>query len=277
MRVSKLLLSLLALAALGSLAATASAQQGQNPCTDTDRRDLLCPDLRMKVAYDLSLDYVAKPGRVVLRAASSLDNVGTGPAELFGRRTSRYGMRFRQRIYRRAGGRTSVRTRGKLYFTFIEGQGRYWKFRRGIYYQLWRINSRGQRTRLVRRSEKTDTCLRDLDRSRPDLRSAPPRRVYPSCSQNPRQRFETIGTSVGWSDVYPASYPRQWIDVTGLSGCFAFREIADPTNVVFESKEGNNASSRIVRLPYRGHSRGCRKTGRLDAPRAPRARLPLEP
>ena len=31
----------------------------------------------------------------------------------------------------------------------------------------------------------------------------------------------TLGTSVGWADVYPSTYPDNWIDVTGLRGCFA--------------------------------------------------------
>jgi hypothetical protein len=279
MRASKLIpLLLLALLALGSLPATAAAKR-KNPCLDPDRRQFLrCPDLRMKRPFDLSLDRSAKPGRVVLRAASSIDNVGRGPAELFGIRTSSHGMRARQRIYRRrAGRRLGIFTGGTLFFTYIQGQTRYWKVRRGLYLQIWRINRRGQRTKLVRRSSKTDTCLRDLERTRPDVKRSPRRRVYPACSTDPRRRRETIGTSVGWSDVYPASYPGQWVDVTGLRGCFAYRHVGDPTNAVFESKERNNAATRVVRLPYRGGAPRCPKTGRLDAPRAPRADLPIEP
>jgi hypothetical protein len=32
---------------------------------------------------------------------------------------------------------------------------------------------------------------------------------------------------------------------------------ADPKNVVWEANEGNNDAQRVVRLPWRGHARGC--------------------
>ncbi|HEY6781259.1 MAG TPA: hypothetical protein VI111_09900, partial [Thermoleophilaceae bacterium] len=61
------------------------------------------------------------------------------------------------------------------------------------------------------------------------------------------------------SDVYPPSYPEQWIDVTGLRGCFAYVHTADPENGIFESNEHNNRAQVIVRLPYRlgQRRRGC--------------------
>ena len=70
----------------------------------------------------------------------------------------------------------------------------------------------------------------------------------------------TLGTSPGWADIYPPAYPEQWIDVTGLNGCFAYVHIADPENGIFESNEDNNEAQAIVRLPYRtGRPRqGCR-------------------
>ena len=61
----------------------------------------------------------------------------------------------------------------------------------------------------------------------------------------------TLGTSVGWADIYPPAYPEQWIDVTGLRGCFAYVHIADPENGIYESNEDNNEAQAIVRLPYR--------------------------
>jgi hypothetical protein len=61
-----------------------------------------------------------------------------------------------------------------------------------------------------------------------------------------RDRF---GTSVGWSDVYPYSYPEQWIDVTGLRGRFAFVQIVNPDGLWHESRTDDNASETIVALP----------------------------
>ena len=92
--------------------------------------------------------------------------------------------------------------------------------------------------------------------------------MFPGCSQDGGKREVTLGTSVGWSDVYPSQYYQQWIDVTGLRGCFAYVHRADPKNHVWENFEGNNDSQRIVRLPWRGNARGC-PGGRLRKRRGP--------
>ena len=83
------------------------------------------------------------------------------------------------------------------------------------------------------------------------MRRSPRRFHYPACSQNARMRSVTLGTSVGWSDIYPPTYPEQWIDVTGLRGCFSYEHTADPRNGIYESNEDNNQARVIVRLPFR--------------------------
>ncbi len=241
-----------------------------NPCLNPlAQAELLCPDLIMQRPFGLHLDRETRHGRVLLRAGNSIDNVGRGPAELGGVRRSRYFMRARQRIHRRAGGRLGIATGARLFFKFVPGQLRYWKYHRAAAFELWRLDSRGRRASLARRGPKVSYCLRDLVHSRGRLRRSPRRRVYPACSTNPRQRRVTIGTSVGWSDVYPPSYPEQWVDVTGLRGCFAYRHVADPGNGIYESDEGNNSAAAIVRLPYRAGRQRCR--GRGSGGRAPGA------
>jgi len=233
-----------------------------NPCLDAERRaSLLCPDLVMKQPFGLQLDREVKRGRVVLRAGNSIDNVGLGPAELHGTRISKYLMRGRQRIHRRLGGRLGIFTGARLFFKFVPGQLRYWKFHNAAAFELWRLNAQGERTRLARRGPKVSYCLRDLSHTRPSRIRSPRRFVYPACNTDPDQRRVTIGTSVGWSDVYPPSYPEQWVDVTGLRGCFAYRHIADPRNGIYESNERNNSASVTVRLPYRRGSERCAGPG----------------
>ncbi len=211
----------------------------------------------MKKPHGLRLDRTIVKGRVVLRAGNSIDNVGTGPAELFGVRTSRYFMRARQRIYRRGGGRRlGISTGARLYFKYVAGQTRYWKFLYAAKFELWRINSQGRRLRKVKRGPKVSYCLRDLQRTRPRARS-PRRRVYPACNTNPRTRRVRLGTSVGWSDIYPPTYPEQYLDVTGLRGCFAYRHTADPRNGIYESNERNNSAQVFVRLPFRPGPQRC--------------------
>jgi hypothetical protein len=217
---------------------------------------LRCPDLVMARPYDMHLDRTTRPGRSLLRATSAIRNVGQGPLELRGRRTGRREMRARQHIRRRGGGSNSYAARIELYFYFIPGQGRYWKAEDAARFQLWSVDRTGHRRGLVRRGPKQVYCFRDLRRTDPGPRS-PRFRQFPGCSRNPGARAVTLGTSVGWADIYPASYYEQWIDVTGLRGCFAYRLVADPEDHFYERRERNNAAQRIVRLPYRGGARGC--------------------
>jgi hypothetical protein len=233
-----------------------------NPCTAKDAPELRCPDLRMKRPFGLYLDHVTRPRRVLLRAGNSIDNVGGGPAEVHGVRSSGRWMRTRQRLYRRSGGRISVRTGARLHYVSGHQGKRYWKLHDAAAFQLWRLDRRGRRTRLVRRGPKVDYCLRDLRRTHPRLRRSPPRRVYPACSTSPLRRQVTVGTSVGWSDIYPPTYRTQWIDVTGLRGCFAYVQIADPRNGIWESNERNNEAQVVIRLPYAGGRGRCRGPNR---------------
>jgi hypothetical protein len=64
--------------------------------------------------------------------------------------------------------------------------------------------------------------------------------------------------------VYPPSYPEQYIDVTGLRGCFAYVHTADPRNGVYESNERNNSSSVTVRLPFRPGNQHCPSSGKTS-------------
>jgi len=246
------------LALVAAAAPGASAAKPVNPCLDARAAaGLLCPDLVMRRPFGLVIDPLVRPGRLVLRAGNSIDNVGLGPAELHGVRTGRSLMRGRQQIYRRRGGRIGIATGARLLFKFIPGQRRYWKFLQAARFELWRLDSRGRRVRRVRTGPKVSYCLRDLKHTRPGRRRSPRRFVYPACNTSGATRRVTLGTSVGWSDIYPPTYPEQWIDVTGLRGCFSYRHSADPLNGVYESNERNNTASVTVRLPFRPGPQRC--------------------
>ena len=66
-----------------------------------------------------------------------------------------------------------------------------------------------------------------------------------------------LGTSVGWSDVYPSNYHQQYINVSGLRGCYAFFMIADPKNHIRETNEDDNDSRTLVRLPSGNRVSNC--------------------
>ena len=172
-------------------------------------------------------------------------------------------MRARQRIYRRAGGRISLETGARMEFKYAHLNRRWWKYHNAARFELWRLDQEGRRVRLERDGPKVSYCLRDLSRTRPWLRRSPAKAVYPACDTYPGRQRETIGTSVGWSDIYPPTYPEQWINVTGLRGCFAYLHEADPGNGIYESNERNNSAAVIVRLPWRGSAaRGCPRGSR---------------
>ncbi|MBC7644299.1 MAG: hypothetical protein H7123_04175 [Thermoleophilia bacterium] len=226
-----------------------------NPCLGPLAGTLRCPNLKMSTPGGFAVERAH--GRTRLLSRNSINNMGTGPAELYGRRSGHFTMNAVQRIHLRGGGTVTVPTKALLYFKAVPHQYRYWKWRNAATMELWRLDGAGVPTTLVRRGPKTIYCLRDLRRTHGGLKGAPRGRVYPGCSQKLGEQSRTLGTSVGWSDVYPASYNENWIDVTGLHGCFAYMHIGDPTNVIYESNERDNRASTVVRLPFKGSNRGC--------------------
>jgi Lysyl oxidase len=235
--------------ALALPAHAAAAPLDPNPCLTVFAKGLRCPNIVMDRPWGMYLDRGAFPGHSLLRAGNAIESIGRGPVELRGVRYSRLYMHARQRIYKRGRGWIMVRTGAMLRYKFAHLQRYWWKFYRAAGFQLWRLDRSGQRAQRVRTGPKVSYCLRDLGHTRPGRKGSPRRRVYPACSTNRFARKDTLGTSVGWSDIYPPSYPQQWIDVTGLRGRFAFVLIADPRYAFAESDESNNVSEAYLRLP----------------------------
>jgi hypothetical protein len=256
------------LAAAAALPGFASAAK-PNPClTPGLKSTLLCPDLVMSRPFDLTVDRKTVRGHVLLRAGNSINNIGTGPAEIHGVRTSPAWMKVRQRIYRRKGGRMGISTTARLYFKYVAGQTRYWKWSHAAQFSLWRRNSVGDRVKRVRIGRKAVYCLRDLEHTRPFLTRSPRTARYPGCNTSGATKQVTLGTSVGWSDVYPSTYPEQWIDVSGLRGCFDYVQTADPDQGLYESNENNNSAYATVRLPFHHGKQHCPGRGVVAAPRS---------
>nr|WP_282600249.1 lysyl oxidase family protein [Patulibacter sp. SYSU D01012] len=156
-----------------------------------------------------------------------------------------------QVIHRHDGGVLRVRTGARLEFKLAHLHRRWWKMHDAARFELWRLADDGTPRERVRVGPKVAYCLRDLERNHGTLPLSPRRAVYPACSTSARRTHVTLGTSVGWSDVYPPDYPEQWIDVTGLRGCFAYVHTADPTDAIRERDETNNQAQVVVRLPFR--------------------------
>jgi hypothetical protein len=240
---------------LASALLAAAPAGAANPCEGPEAPDLLCPNLRIAPPSDLYVQ--SSGGRTLLRATSDVQSRGRGPMEVRGRRNGWHTMRTTQRIYRVGGGHITVRGGATLRFTDVGEYfgGSYWKVHQLARFELRRADPDGSLGPVVRTGPKLNYCLRDLERTRAGRRS-PRNRHYPGCNQNPFRKRVTLGTAVGWSDIYPADYDKQWIDVSGLRGCFAFAMAVDPQGLLYESNEDDNTSQRLVRLPFRGDS-GC--------------------
>lgn len=219
----------------------------------------------MSAPSELHLDRTTIPGHLLLRATSSVNNHGAGPLELRAHRSGPHTTVVDQAIYDASGRVHLYRTAAKLAFKYIPGEryeygnvgaASYWKLEHAAAFELWSIDAQRKATRLVRMGPKVDYCLRDLFRTHPS-NTSPPGAVYPGCNRNAHMQNDVLGTSVGWSDVYPYVYPEQWIDVTGLHGRFAYVQMADPDNLLAESNHQNDVSETYVELPS-GHMLGQR-------------------
>jgi hypothetical protein len=255
-------LAVLALALLAAAALPAAGQaQVESPCAGPEAHRLLCPNLRIGPPSELYLQDFG-PGRQLLRATSDARSRGRGPMELRGHRNGWRTMRAVQRIYRAGGGHLDVRSEATLRFTTVSDYfgGSYWKVHQLAHFELRRASPSGELGEVVRVGPKLNYCLRDLEQTRPGPRS-PVSRHYPGCNQNPYENHVVLGTSVGWSDIYPADYDKQWINVAGLRGCFAYVMTVDPQEHLFESNENDNTSKRLVRLPFDGAT-GCQRRRR---------------
>lgn len=249
--------ALLVVATVLAFAAGASAK-GNGPCRPkTNLAKLRCPDLKIGKPKDMYAE--RHNGRVLLRATNDIKSRGRGPMELRGRRDRRRSMNVTQAIRRRSGGFALYPTQARLRFFNVGPYwgGAFWKVAHPLHFELWTLGNDGRRKKRVRTGPKQFYCFRDLERTRPGKRS-PTAPVYPACNQNPNERRVTLGTSVGWSDIYPSDYDNQWINVTGLRGCYAYVLRLDPYNRLFESNKKNNVRQRKIRLPWRGYAhRGC--------------------
>ena len=214
------------------------------------RQKLLCPDLSMRKPFDLWFSRTSG-GRLILHAANDIQSRGAGPLEVRGWKhkpnTKPNRMKTRQIIHKRGPGKYRREASGYLVFYPIPYQGRYWKYAHAARFEIWKLNGDREKVKRVRVGPKADYCFRDLQRTKPSGRS-PGYPVYPGCSQDMGISRVTLGTSVGWSDVYPSNYDDNLINVTGLKGCYLFRQLADPKNQLSELNENNNIGKRRLRL-----------------------------
>jgi len=241
------------------LAAALAALQVASPCQDPVAA-LRCPDLVMAAPSHLTAQRT-RTGRTFLRMENRIVNVGTGPVELIAQRSGPREMTAQQVIIDAAGGHQRFATGAQVAYTSVPTRGGdYWKLVDAARFELWTELPDGRRGALARIGPKLRYCLRDRRRlfAPGALGGTPARRVYGACNQEAAKQEVTLGTSVGWADVYPADYPGNVIDVTGVpAGCYVVVHRADPGGRIIEADEANNVSAKVVRLPFHPGAQGC--------------------
>jgi hypothetical protein len=97
---------------------------------------------------------------------------------------------------------------------------------------------------VVAQHRKVGFCLIDDGPTDPNLPGAPSGPFYDSCTLDATQ-----GISIGWTDVYPAWLPSQWINVTDVQpGRYCLAVTVDPSNRLRESNDSNNTAYRLIRI-----------------------------
>ena len=247
---------LVAVVALASVVACAlliglstSAEAGGNQL----RPDLVTLPIEK---HDLVLEKVVK--RKLLRLSNEVANRGTGPLEVTsapptgscadGERDAvqvTYLESNGQPGFQRGADTTSESERfGCMEYHAAPGHD-HWHVLDFAKYELLRERKGTRAT-----AQKVGFCVIDSNAAFPSLPGAPDERHYSGGCGGPGVEPTEEGLSVGWADIYFFGLPGQSLRINGLNrGRYCLRSTADPTNLITEANESNNATE--VRLKLR--------------------------
>ncbi|HSO02753.1 MAG TPA: lysyl oxidase family protein, partial [Gaiellaceae bacterium] len=206
-------------------------------------RELL-PDLDQRAPFRLTIQGTK------LGFASATDNVGEGPIWVRGSRASSRRPMVARQLVRLSDG--SVRTyddAGRLRYT-PESSHSHWHLLDFQRYELRTLEGD-----LVVRDRKSGFCLADhygLARRRVAMFSGGS--FYGNCeSSNPGALSVEQGTSIGFTDLYPAHFHGQNLELQGVpAGIYLLVHRANPTMQLEEIDYTNNDASLRIRLTWNG-------------------------
>jgi hypothetical protein len=204
------------------------------------------PDLDQQAPSGLTV--TSSQGRFKLGFTSSTDNIGIGPIWIRGVRDGRgRTMEAKQLVTFGEGIRALPRV-GRMRFT-VSGSHRHWHLLRFQSYELRRASSFD----VVMRDRKSGFCLLDRwGRTRKPVPRTPRARFLGDCAQgNPGARRVEHGTSVGFTDRYPAHFHGQNVDVTGVrAGRYWLVHRANPLGRLRELDYENNDAAVLIRITW---------------------------
>jgi hypothetical protein len=208
--------------------------------------NLLLPDLDQRAPSGLTVS--VRGGRVRLGFTSMTDNVGRGAMWIRGARASTrtYEMRADQIVRTRPGGARVFRDVGRIRFV-NDAPHHHWHLMGFQQFELRRVSDHA----LLVRDRKTGFCLADhygLARHRVAGFAGP--RFLGSCGQwETGRRSVEMGTSIGYTDRYPAHFHGQSLDITRVpAGVYLLVHRANPLDRIRELRYDNNAASLRLRI-----------------------------
>jgi len=216
------------------------APEAQDPRAAALIGKALLPDLMTQIPDDLYVERLG--GEYRLRLTNEYTNVGQGPMHLVGENigTETHAI---QHIMDASG--AAVHTEDVSQFAWHESHG-HWHIDHVSRYQLLKGSPDGP---VVAEAEKVTFCMIDLSHRYPDMRGTDPSGNYFGCNG------EYQGLTVGWSDIYSAGLPDQWVVITGLPrGIYYLMSTVNPERTfierdgVGETPYANNAAWVKIRL-----------------------------
>lgn len=217
---------------------------------DHVRGTVLLPDLGMAPLRNFSVQ--RRPhGGLWLRFDAIIVNVGDGPFQAYGHTRQQNGELLvdQQLPTINADGSQSWTSEPTDYRMYWSGDGHaHWHVRDLEGYTLQNTNASIKRTGAKHGFCFFDNYVYDLG-----LADAPASRVYTRCGFGSADASVTMGLSIGWGDLYNASLPDQYIDISGLpAGEYTITATADVQQLFRESNEANNSTTAVIRITKKG-------------------------
>jgi hypothetical protein len=219
------------------------------PKPKVDPNELL-PDLDQRAPSNLVV--TSSGGRFLLGFTSATDNIGRGPIRLRGFRVSRAvgTMRADQVVDLKNGKQRVLKDVGLMRYTYSPTHT-HWHILKFQSYELRRASDFA----VLVRDRKTGFCLGDhygLARHRVAPGTFTGARFFGNCGTGrPDLLSVEQGTSVGYTDRYPAFFHGQNVDVTGLApGRYVLVHRANQRERMRETKYTNNAASVLLQLSW---------------------------
>ena len=209
----------------------------------------LRPDLEQQAPSELSV--LESRGRFLLGFRSATDNVGHGALEVeaFRPNPALPTMQTVQRVRLAGGGSRVFRRVGFLRYTYSASHD-HWHLMGFQRYELRRAEDHS----LLLRDRKSGFCLTDRwGNAAAGFTGRRKRPVYTDYCARGNTKAQSVmqGTTVGYSDVYPAHFHGQNLDVTRIPpGTYVLVHRASPNLLLRELRYENNASSIRIRISW---------------------------